>query len=147
MLLELNLIKQYQPRYNILLKDDKSYPFIKITKEKHPKLIVTRTVKKVLENILDHTLMLIHSRDKKLLDRIYPFRKCDKMPDKLCLYYHIGQCMGPCVYDVDQQVYAQMTREISDFLNGEDKTILKNLEDRMMDASEKLDFERAKRIS
>ena len=115
LLLELNLIKQYQPRYNILLKDDKSYPFIKITKEKHPKLIVTRTVKKVLENILDHTLMLIHSRDKKLLDRIYPFRKCDKMPDKLCLYYHIGQCMGPCVYDVDQQVYAQMTREISDF--------------------------------
>ena len=68
------------------------------------------------------------------------------MPDKLCLYYHIGQCMGPCVYDVDQQVYAQMTREISDFLNGEDKTILKNLEDRMMDASEKLDFERAKSI-
>ena len=66
------------------------------------------------------------------------------MPDKLCLYYHIGQCMGPCVYDVDQQAYAQMTREISDFLNGEDKTILKNLEDRMMDASEKLDFERAK---
>ena len=144
LLLELNLIKQYQPRYNILLKDDKSYPFIKITKEKHPKLIVTRTVKKELENILDHILMLIDTRDEKLLDRIYPFRKCDKMPDKLCLYYHIGQCMGPCVYDVDQQAYAQMTREISDFLNGEDKTILKNLEDRMMDASEKLDFERAK---
>ena len=145
LLLELNLIKQYQPRYNILLKDDKSYPFIKITKEKHPKLIVTRTVKKELENILDHILMLIQRQEtKKLLDRIYPFRKCDKMPDKLCLYYHIGQCMGPCVYDVDQQAYAQMTREISDFLNGEDKTILKNLEDRMMDASEKLDFERAK---
>ena len=66
------------------------------------------------------------------------------MPDKLCLYYHIGQCMGPCVYDVDQQKYAQMTREITDFLNGEDKTILHNLETRMLDASEKLDFERAK---
>lgn len=66
------------------------------------------------------------------------------MPDKLCLYYHIGQCLGPCVYDVDQQQYAQMTKEISDFLNGEDKTILQNLEQRMMAASEKLDFERAK---
>lgn len=65
--LELNLIKQYQPRYNILLKDDKSYPFIKITKEKHPKLIVTRTVKKVLENILDHTLMLIQLKRQKVI--------------------------------------------------------------------------------
>ncbi|MCH4355099.1 excinuclease ABC subunit C [Staphylococcus sp. HMSC068D03] len=145
LLLELNLIKQYQPRYNILLKDDKSYPFIKITKEKHPKLIVTRTVKKGTGKYFGPYPNAYSAQEtKKLLDRIYPFRKCDKMPDKLCLYYHIGQCMGPCVYDVDQQVYAQMTREISDFLNGEDKTILKNLEDRMMDASEKLDFERAK---
>lgn len=145
LLLELNLIKQYQPRYNILLKDDKSYPFIKITKEKHPKLIVTRTVKKGTGKYFGPYPNAYSAQEtKKLLDRIYPFRKCDTMPDKLCLYYHIGQCMGPCVYDVDQQKYAQMTREISDFLNGEDKTILKNLEDRMMDASEKLDFERAK---
>ncbi|OFB51535.1 excinuclease ABC subunit C, partial [Staphylococcus haemolyticus] len=122
-----------------------SYPFIKITKEKHPKLIVTRTVKKGTGKYFGPYPNAYSAQEtKKLLDRIYPFRKCDKMPDKLCLYYHIGQCMGPCVYDVDQQVYAQMTREISDFLNGEDKTILKNLEDRMMDASEKLDFERAK---
>ena len=145
LLLELNLIKQYQPRYNILLKDDKSYPFIKITKEKHPKLIVTRTVKKGTGKYFGPYPNAYSAQEtKKLLDRIYPFRKCDTMPDKLCLYYHIGQCMGPCVYDVDQQKYTQMTREISDFLNGEDKTILKNLEDRMMDASEKLDFERAK---
>lgn len=144
LLLELNLIKQYQPRYNILLKDDKSYPFIKITKEKHPRLIVTRTVKKGLANILVHILMLIPHKKQKLLDRIYPFRKCDKMPDKLCLYYHIGQCMGPCVYDVDLDKYAQMTKEISDFLHGEDKTILNHLQERMEKASESLDFERAK---
>lgn len=145
LLLELNLIKQYQPRYNILLKDDKSYPFIKITKEKHPRLLVTRTVKKGTGKYFGPYPNAYSAQEtKKLLDRIYPFRKCDNMPDKLCLYYHIGQCMGPCVYDVDQQKYAQMTREITDFLNGEDKTILYNLETRMLDASEKLDFERAK---
>ncbi|WP_415428303.1 excinuclease ABC subunit UvrC [Staphylococcus hominis] len=145
LLLELNLIKQYQPCYNILLKDDKSYPFIKITKEKHPRLLVTRTVKKGTGKYFGPYPNAYSAQEtKKLLDRIYPFRKCDNMPDKLCLYYHIGQCMGPCVYDVDQQKYAQMTREITDFLNGEDKTILHNLETRMLDASEKLDFERAK---
>lgn len=145
LLLELNLIKQYQPRYNILLKDDKSYPFIKITKEKHPRLLVTRTVKKGTGKYFGPYPNAYSAQEtKKLLDRIYLFRKCDNMPDKLCLYYHIGQCMGPCVYDVDQQKYAQMTREITDFLNGEDKTILHNLETRMLDASEKLDFERAK---
>lgn len=145
LLLELNLIKQYQPRYNILLKDDKSYPFIKITKEKHPKLIVTRTVKKGTGKYFGPYPNAYSAQEtKKLLDRIYPFRKCDKMPDKLCLYYHIGQCMGPCVYPVDQSKYAEMTREISDFLNGEDKTILRNLEERMQKASEELDFERAK---
>lgn len=145
LLLELNLIKQYQPRYNILLKDDKSYPFIKITKEKHPRLLVTRTVKKGTGKYFGPYPNAYSAQEtKKLLDRIYPFRKCDNMPDKLCLYYHIGQCMGPCVYDVDQHKYAQMTREITDFLNGEDKTILHNLETRMLDASEKLDFERAK---
>lgn len=145
LLLELNLIKQYQPRYNILLKDDKSYPFIKITKEKYPRLVVTRRVKKGTGKYFGPYPNAYSAQEtKKLLDRIYPFRKCDKMPDKLCLYYHIGQCLGPCVYDVDLDKYAEMTREISDFLNGEDQTILKNLENRMQQASEDLDFEQAK---
>ncbi|AVO02534.1 excinuclease ABC subunit UvrC [Staphylococcus simulans] len=145
LLLELNLIKQYQPRYNILLKDDKSYPFIKITREKYPRLLVTRTVKKGTGKYFGpYPNAYSAVETKKLLDRIYPFRKCDKMPDKLCLYYHIGQCLGPCVYDVDEQQYAQMIQEVTEFLNGEDKTILKNLEDRMMAASEQLDFEQAK---
>lgn len=145
LLLELNLIKQYQPRYNILLKDDKSYPFIKITKEKYPRLLVTRTVKKGTGKYFGPYPNAYSAQEtKKLLDRIYPYRKCDKMPDKLCLYYHIGQCLGPCVYDVDLSKYAQMTKEITDFLNGEDKTILKSLEERMLTASESLDFERAK---
>ncbi|HCZ9744903.1 TPA: excinuclease ABC subunit UvrC [Staphylococcus aureus] len=145
LLLELNLIKQYQPRYNILLKDDKSYPFIKITKEKYPRLQVTRTVKQGTGKYFGPYPNAYSAQEtKKLLDRIYPYRKCDKMPDKLCLYYHIGQCLGPCVYDVDLSKYAQMTKEITDFLNGEDKTILKSLEERMLTASESLDFERAK---
>lgn len=145
LLLELNLIKQYQPRYNILLKDDKSYPFIKITKEKYPRLVVTRRVKKGTGKYFGPYPNAYSAQEtKKLLDRIYPFRKCDKMPDKLCLYYHIGQCLGPCVYDVDLEKYAEMTREISDFLNGEDQTILKKLENRMQQASEDLDFEQAK---
>ncbi|WP_411888850.1 excinuclease ABC subunit UvrC [Staphylococcus aureus] len=145
LLLELNLIKQYQPRYNILLKDDKSYPFIKITKEKYPRLLVTRTVKQGTGKYFGPYPNAYSAQEtKKLLDRIYLYRKCDKMPDKLCLYYHIGQCLGPCVYDVDLSKYAQMTKEITDFLNGEDKTILKSLEERMLTASESLDFERAK---
>ncbi|EJG5542645.1 excinuclease ABC subunit UvrC [Staphylococcus pseudintermedius] len=145
LLLELNLIKKYQPRYNILLKDDKSYPFIKITKERHPKLIVTRTVRKGSGKYFGPYPNAYSAHEtKKLLDRIYPFRKCDKMPDRLCLYYHIGQCLGSCVYPVQQEEYGRMTKEITDFLNGEDKTILKNLEEKMIKASENLEFEQAK---
>ncbi|TOZ50108.1 excinuclease ABC subunit UvrC [Staphylococcus pseudintermedius] len=145
LLLELNLIKKYQPRYNILLKDDKSYPFIKITKERHPKLIVTRTVRKGSGKYFGPYPNAYSAHEtKKLLDRIYPFRKCDKMPDRLCLYYHIGQCLGPCVYPGQQEEYGRMTKEITDFLNGEDKTILKNLEEKMIKASENLEFEQAK---
>lgn len=145
LLLELNLIKKYQPRYNILLKDDKSYPFIKITKERHPKLIVTRTVRKGSGKYFGPYPNAYSAHEtKKLLDRIYPFRKCDKMPDRLCLYYHIGQCLGPCVYPVQQEEYGRMTKEITDFLNGEDKTISKNLEEKMIKASENLEFEQAK---
>lgn len=145
LLLELNLIKKYQPRYNILLKDDKSYPFIKITNERHPRLIVTRKVKKGSGKYFGPYPNAYSAHEtKKLLDRIYPFRKCDKMPDRLCLYYHIGQCLGPCVYQVDKSEYERMTKEISDFLNGEDRTILNHLEQRMLSASENLEFEQAK---
>lgn len=145
LLLELNLIKKYQPRYNILLKDGKTYPFIKITKERHPKLIVTRTVRKGSGKYFGPYPNAYSAHEtKKLLDRIYPFRKCDKMPNRLCLYYHIGQCLGPCVYNVENEEYERMSREISDFLNGEDKTILRHLETRMLEASEQMAFEQAK---
>ncbi|MCJ1764292.1 excinuclease ABC subunit UvrC [Mammaliicoccus sciuri] len=145
LLLELNLIKKHQPRYNILLKDDKSYPFIKITKEKHPRLIVTRTVKKDSGKYFGpYPNAYAAHETKKLLDRIYPLRKCVTMPNKVCLYYHIGQCLGPCVYPVEQSEYQTMIKEITDFLNGDDKTIVNDLNEKMNQASEALKFEEAK---
>lgn len=145
LLLENTLIKKHMPRYNILLKDDKSYPFIKITKEKHPRLIVTRTVKKGTGLYFGPYPNAFSAYEtKKLLDRIYPLRKCDTMPDKLCLYYHIGQCLGPCVYHVSVETNKKMINGITRFLNGETKEIVSDLEDKMMKASEELEFERAK---
>ncbi|CAD2077799.1 excinuclease ABC subunit UvrC [Phocicoccus schoeneichii] len=145
LLLENTLIKKHMPRYNILLKDDKSYPFIKITKEKHPRLIVTRTVKTGTGLYFGPYPNAFSAYEtKKLLDRIYPLRKCDTMPDKLCLYYHIGQCLGPCVYNVSVETNKKMISGITRFLNGETKEIVSDLENKMMKASEELEFERAK---
>ena len=145
LLLELNLIKKHYPRYNILLKDDKSYPFIKITKEEHPRLIVTRTVKPKTGTYFGPYPNAYSAHEtKKLLDRIYPLRKCNTMPDKLCLYYHIGQCLGPCVYDVTQAQYKEMIDGITRFLNGDTKQIVEELKEKMQKASDDLEFEKAK---
>lgn len=145
LLLELNLIKKHYPRYNILLKDDKSYPFIKITKEKHPRLLVTRTVKPSSGTYFGPYPNAYSAHEtKKLLDRIYPLRKCNTMPDKLCLYYHIDQCLGPCVYDVKQEQYDEMINGITRFLNGETEQIMNDLKEKMEAASEALEFEKAK---
>ncbi|KAA1039971.1 excinuclease ABC subunit UvrC [Macrococcus equipercicus] len=145
LLLELTLIKKHYPRYNILLKDDKSYPFIKITKEKHPRLLVTRQVKKNSGKYFGPYPNAYSAQEtKKLLDRIIPFRKCNHMPDKLCLYYHIGQCLGPCVYPVEEQEYQAMVQTVTQFLNGEDSTIIEDLRRKMEEASSALNFEQAK---
>lgn len=145
LLLENTLIKKHLPRYNILLKDDKSYPFIKITKEKHPKLVVTRTVKpKSGKYFGPYPNAYSAHETKKLLDRIYPLRKCNTMPDKLCLYYHIGQCLGPCVFNVTEEQNQKMIDGITDFLNGETDEVMKELEEKMHAAAEELEFEKAK---
>lgn len=145
LILELNLIKKHDPKYNIMLKDDKTYPFIKLTSERHPKLIITRKVKK------DHGKYFgpypnVHAANetKKLLDRIYPLRKCATLPDRVCLYYHLGQCLAPCVKDVSESQYKSIVEEITRFLNGGYKEIKKELSEKMMSAAEELDFERAK---
>ncbi|UFU01398.1 excinuclease ABC subunit UvrC [Radiobacillus kanasensis] len=147
LILEMNLIKKYDPKYNILLKDDKSYPYLKVTAEEHPRLIVTRKVKKDKGKYFGPYPNVYAAREtKKLLDRLYPLRKCDKMPDRVCLYYHMNQCLGPCVHPVSQETNKQIVQSITSFLSGGHQEIKKDLKKKMLEASEELDFERAKEL-
>lgn len=145
LILELTLIKKHDPKYNVMLKDDKTYPFIKLTAEKHPKLIITRKVKKDSGKYFGpYPNVIAANETKKLLDRIYPLRKCNTLPDRVCLYYHLGQCLAPCVFDVPQQEYKKIVTDITRFLNGGYKEIKAELTEKMHAAAEALDFERAK---
>lgn len=145
LILEANLIKTYFPRYNVLLKDDKSFPYIKITNEKHPRLEVTRRVLKDKAKYFGpYPNAFAAQETKKLLDRLYPLRKCKTLPDRVCLYYHLGQCIAPCEYEVEQETYDKMVNEISRFLNGGHNTIKAELTRKMHEAAEELNFERAK---
>ncbi|WP_407269149.1 excinuclease ABC subunit UvrC [Radiobacillus sp. PE A8.2] len=147
LILEMNLIKKYDPKYNVLLKDDKSYPYLKITAEEHPRLIVTRKVKKDKGKYFGPYPNVIAAREtKKLLDRLYPLRKCNQMPDRVCLYYHMHQCLGPCVYPVSKETNKKIVQSITSFLGGGHKQIKNDLKQKMLDASEELDFERAKEL-
>ncbi len=144
LLLEINLIKENKPKYNIMLKDDKSYPFIKITNERYPRLIITRQVKK------DGGLYFGPYPDvgaaneiKRLLDRIFPFRKCTNPPSKVCFYYHIGQCMAHTVCHKDEVYFKAMVQEVSDFLKGQDDKIIDDLKVKMNAAAQSMEFERA----
>lgn len=144
LLLEINLIKENKPKYNIMLKDDKSYPFIKITNERYPRLIITRQVKK------DGGLYFGPYPDvgaaneiKRLLDRIFPFRKCTNPPSKVCFYYHIGQCMAHTICKKDEAYFKSMAQEVSDFLKGQDDKIIDDLKGKMAAAAQTMEFERA----
>ncbi|HGQ4436492.1 TPA: excinuclease ABC subunit UvrC [Streptococcus pneumoniae] len=144
LLLEINLIKENKPKHNIMLKDDKSYPFIKITNERYPRLIITRQVKK------DGGLYFGPYPDvgaaneiKRLLDRIFPFRKCTNPPSKVCFYYHIGQCMAHTICKKDEIYFKSMAQEVSDFLKGQDNKIIDELKGKMAAAAQTMEFERA----
>ena len=144
LLLEINLIKENKPKYNIMLKDDKSYPFIKITNERYPRLIITRQVKK------DGGLYFGPYPDvgaaneiKRLLDRIFPFRKCTNPPSKVCFYYHIGQCVAHTICKKDEAYFKAMAQEVSDFLKGQDDKIIDDLKSKMAVAAQSMEFERA----
>lgn len=145
LILELNLIKKHDPKYNIMLKDDKSYPYLKITAERHPKLIITRQVKKDKGKYFGpYPNGYSASATKKLLDRLYPLRKCHQMPDRACLYYHMGQCLAPCIKPVEKETYTEMIDEITRFLNGGFREVKGDLVAKMSEAAENLEFERAK---
>ena len=143
-ILEINLIKKHDPKYNILLTDDKTYPYIVLTKEKNPKLIYTRDIKKVKGKIYGPYPNSKAAKDTvDLLNRIYPLRKCKNIPKKECLYYHIGQCLGPCIKKIDPQLYVNIEKKISNILKGNVKEEIKSLELLMNEASIKLEFEKA----
>ncbi len=145
LILEMNLIQKYYPKYNIRLKDDKSYPFIKISNERHPILSTTRDVKQDKAKYFGpYPNVMAANETVRLLDRIYPFRKCDVIPKKLCLYYHIGQCLGPCEKEVSEETYKEMSDSVVSFLNGNVKEIKTLITDKMHAAAERLDFEIAK---
>lgn len=147
LLLELNLIKKYQPKYNVLLKDDKTFPYLKITNERHPKLEVTRRVLKDKAKYFGpYPNSYAAHQTKKLLDRMYPLRKCGVMPKDVCLYYHMGQCLAPCVKEIPKETYEGISQEIGSFLSGGHEEIKKDLEKKMHEAAEDLYFERAKEL-
>ncbi|MGE7624175.1 excinuclease ABC subunit UvrC [Viridibacillus sp. NPDC096237] len=144
-ILELNLIKTHDPKYNIMLKDDKTYPYIKITNEKHPRLLIVRKVKKDNGKYFGpYPNSFAANETKKLLDRLYPLRKCTNLPNRVCLYYHLGQCLAPCVKEVVKDQYQEIIQGITSFLNGGYGEVKEDLNAKMLDVAEKLDFERAK---
>lgn len=144
LILECNLIKQHRPRYNVLLKDDKSFPYIKITHERHPRLEVTRKIKKDRGKYFGpYPNASAAQETKKLLDRLYPLRKCKTLPKTVCLYYHLGQCAAPCEFEVPEGEYERIVREISRFLGGSYDRIRKQLYEKMEAAAEEMQFERA----
>ncbi|MBU1144643.1 MAG: excinuclease ABC subunit UvrC [Firmicutes bacterium] len=144
-LLELSLIKEHSPKYNIMLMDDKSYPYIEITNELHPKIVITRKVTKKSKNIFGPFPDSYSARmTLNLLNRIFPMRKCFNLPKKVCLYYHIGQCIGPCVYPVSNDTYQGMIDKIKRFLNGNNQELLQDVKEKMLSHSLNLEYEKAK---
>lgn len=144
LILECNLIKQHFPRYNVLLKDDKSFPYIKITNEDHPRLEVTRRILKDKAKYFGpYPNAYAAQETKKLLDRLYPLRKCNNPPEKPCLYYHLGQCLAHEDYEKVKPEYERIVTEITRFLNGGYQEIKKELQRKMTKAAEELLFERA----
>lgn len=148
LILENNLIKKYRPYYNIRLKDDKSYPYLMITKEEHPRLVLTRKYKKNNKNIYfgPYVDSKSASRVKQILDKIYPLRRCNPVEKRPCMYYQIGECIGPCAKEISQEEYKKQIAKIRSFLNGDTKEILNDLSEKMKNHINNLEFESAAQI-
>ncbi len=146
LILEITLIKKYDPKYNIMLTDDKTYPYIELTKEKYPRLRVVRNVKRRKKlNYLYGPYPNVNAARKtvNMLNRLYPLRKCEHLKKDLCLYYHIHECLGYCKKEVDSEVINEMSKEIVAFLKGDSSFIKEKINKEMIAASEALNYERA----
>ncbi len=145
LLLEINLIKDFSPKYNILFMDNKYYPYIQLTKEKHPRLKIVRSASDKKHRHFGPFPDGSAARETfKLLNRLYPLRKCNHIPKKTCLYYSLNQCLAPCIQEVDEETYKEIAKNIQRFIHGDTKDVLHELETKMMKASEELNFELAK---
>ncbi|HEL1182688.1 TPA: excinuclease ABC subunit UvrC [Streptococcus equi subsp. zooepidemicus] len=144
LLLEINLIQENMPKYNIKLKDDKSYPFIKITNEPFPRLLITRQIKKNDGLYFGpYPDAYTATEVKKLLDRIFPFKKCKNPVNKVCFYYHLGQCQAHTICHTDKAYWDSLVADVKQFLTGKDDNIIDGLRSKMLEASNKQEFERA----
>lgn len=146
LILEITLIKKYDPKYNILLKDDKTYPYIELTNEKYPRLKIVRNTKR--KKTKDHLYgpypnVSAARKTVNMINRIYPLRKCDNLKKELCLYYHIHECLGYCVKEVPKEEINQMKKEITSFLKGDSKEIVEKIKKEMNKASEAMNYEKA----
>lgn len=146
LILEITLIKKYDPKYNILLKDDKTYPYIELTNEKYPRLKIVRNAKR--KKTKDHLYgpypnVAAARKTVEMINRIYPLRKCDKLKKELCLYYHINECLGYCVKEIPEETINQMKKEIISFLKGDSKEIVEKIKKEMQKASDAMNYERA----
>lgn len=146
LLLEINLIKKYNPKYNILYRDDKSYPYIELTDEKVPRLRIIRriNVRKIKNNLFGpYPNVTAAKKVVEILNRIYPLRKCNVYEKKVCLYYHIGQCLGYCEKNIPKEDIDNMKSEIVSFLNGNTKVLTDRLKEKMNKYSENMEYEKA----
>ncbi len=145
LVLENNLIKEHQPKYNTMLKDDKTYPYIKVTlQETYPRILVTRQVKKDNARYFGPYTSAASVRETvDLLRKLYKIRTCRNLKEGSCLYYHIGQCDAPCEKKISGEEYGENVKKALQFLNGDYKPLLSALKDQMLEASENMEFEKA----
>ena len=143
-ILESNLIQKHLPRYNILLKDDKHYPYIAIHRVKDPYISIARNLK---DKKCDYFGPFPESSNAyemiNILNNFYPLRKCHQVPKSPCLYYHLGKCLAPCINKINDEQYKIVIDEIKQFLKGDNKKIVQDVKDKIKESSEKLDFETA----
>lgn len=145
LLLEINLIKDYTPEYNIMFMDNTYYPYIELTDETHPRLKIVRKTKNKKNKYFGPYPDATAARNTfKLFNKLYPLRKCNHVPDKPCLYYSLHQCLGPCINEVDKSQYDEIRKELISFIHGNTKSKIDELTEKMMTASENLQFELAK---